>query len=163
MKTSWPRVEARISRTFQADHSLPQFGMPERHRHPYWVEFGYAHEINPTTGVAKNSVGDLLTECDAVIARVADKYLNDVLPVTPTAEWLACWLLANVGCDENRVSYVWDFVVVRAYGCLEVRAQRSALTARWTTFLRGGHLLDCSAEMPGSAACVCRRILGLPA
>lgn len=136
MKTSWPRVEARITRRFSAEHSLPQVGNPELHEHDYEVVFGYCHEINPSLGYAKNSLAELIVEVDAVVNRVAGKNLNDVLPVTPTAEWLACWMIANIGCDETRRSWVWDFAIVRAYGCFEARADLRLIPGAWVARLR---------------------------
>lgn len=136
MKTSWPRVEVRVSRKFRAWHSLPHMGNPEPHRHNYETVFGFCHEINPTRGEANGSLAKLNAEIDLLMARVENRNLDELLPVTPTAEWLACWLLANVGMDKQRTSYIWDFVVVRAYGCFEARIDRRYITAEWLDRLR---------------------------
>lgn len=129
MKTSWPRVECRVTRLFDAEHSLPQVGNPERHRHSYWLECGYFHEINPIRGVTK-SMQEMLVDVDEIVARLRGQYLNDVLPVTPTAEFLACWILAQL-------SEYWDFVVIRAYNGFECKAERKNMTKEWLSKLRG--------------------------
>jgi hypothetical protein len=96
VRTSWPRVECRISRTFDADHSLPQMGQPERHRHSYWVGFGYTQEINPATGSAKCSVAKLLQDADACVALVREKYLKGAMTgIRSPARWAAGWCLAS--------------------------------------------------------------------
>jgi hypothetical protein len=96
VRTSWLRVEWRISRTFDADHSLPQMGQPERHRHSYWVGFGYTQEINPATGSAKCSVAKLLQDADACVALVREKYLKGAMTgIRSPARWAAGWCLAS--------------------------------------------------------------------
>lgn len=129
MKTSWPRVEASILRVFTARHALPLMKNPAPHDHEYAVMFGYRHEINPLTG-ATRSIADMSKDVDPLVARVSGAMLNDVLPVMPTAEMLACWFLANLPA-------YWDFVVVRAYDCFECRIERSMMTAEWIKRLAG--------------------------
>ena len=67
---------------------------------------------------------------DGVINRLSGRYLNDVLPVPPTAEMMACWILAHLP------SY-WSFVVIHAYGGFECRVDRSGLTMEWIEKLAG--------------------------
>jgi 6-pyruvoyl-tetrahydropterin synthase len=128
MKNSWPRVECRVTRIFDAEHSLPQVGNPEPHRHSYWLECGYHHEINPIRGVTK-SMQEMLVDVDEIVVNIKDKYLNDVMPVTPTAEFLACWVL-------SQLPEYWDFVIIRAYGGFEARADRKNMTKEWMDRLR---------------------------
>ena len=127
MKSSWPRVKCKINKFFDADHSLPQMGRAELHRHSYWAEFGYWHEINPTTGVTK-TIDDMMKDLDVVVERVSGKNLNEVLPVTPTLEFLACWMLCQLPA-------YWEFVVIRGYGCYEVEIHRDWLTENWKKVL----------------------------
>ena len=126
MKTSWPRVEIRLSYFFDADHTLPW--QTERHRHSYWLECGYCHEINPTMGVTK-TMEESKRDGAAIVERISGKYLNDVLPVPPTAEMLVCWILANL-------PPYWDFVQVRCYGAMQARIERHNLTTAWLGKLR---------------------------
>lgn len=130
MKSSWPRVECRVSRFFDADHSLPQMNKLGVHRHNYWAEFGYWHEINPTIGATKK-MSDMLVDVDEVVAKVAGKNLNEVLPVTPTAEFLACWMLCQLPA-------YWDFVIVRCYNGFECRIDRKNMTTEWLRRLGAG-------------------------
>lgn len=123
MKNSWPMVECRVSRMFDAEHSLPQVGNPEIHRHTYWLEAGYLHEINPNRGVTK-SMSEMLVDVDQVLEHIKNKNLNEILPVTPTAEYLACWFLMQLPA-------YWSFVIIRCYGGFEVRAERNLITKKW--------------------------------
>jgi 6-pyruvoyl-tetrahydropterin synthase len=122
-----PRLEARITRTFAADHSLPGVGVTERHRHTYRVECGYRHEIELQTGCTR-PLQHVKQEMDAAIDRLAERYLNDVLPVPPTAEMMACWILAQL-------PDYWHFVVIHAYGGFECRIDRPDLPREWITML----------------------------
>lgn len=128
MKTSWPRVECSIVRTFHAWHSLPLVGRAERHSHFYELEAGYCHEIRPDYGCTK-SMQDMSKDVDDVLVRINDQYLNDVLPVTPTAEMLACWFLAQLPA-------YWDHVKIHTYGYFNCRIERKYLTAEWTARLK---------------------------
>lgn len=128
MKTSWPRVEASVQRIFSADHSLPGVGVAEVHRHHYWADCGYHHEINPQTGCSR-PMQEMQKEVNEVIDRLAGKSLNEVLPVPPTAEMMACWILANL-------EHYWDFVRIRAYGGFECRIDRRYITTAWLEKLR---------------------------
>ena len=102
------KVELSITRRFAAEHSLPSVGAAERHTHPYELECGYAADVDPRVGCTK-PLQALSAEVDAVVARLDGRYLNDVLPVTPTAEMLAGWILAHLP-DE------WEWAAIRAYG-----------------------------------------------
>lgn len=137
MTTHWPRVDCRVERIFIASHALPQMGNPQQHEHVYKARFGYFHEINPESGAAKCSLQELHKQIDGVISRVEGKDLNEVLPVTPTAEWLACWLLANVGFTDTTSGFVWTYCVVEAYGSYRVRVDMSHISSHWLAVLRG--------------------------
>jgi len=123
MKTSWPRVECRVSVFFDADHNLPQMNRQGVHRHNYWLEAGYWHEINPHTGCTK-TMSDMRVDVDEIVEKIKDKNLNEILPVTPTAEFLACWFLMQLPA-------YWDFVVIRCYGGFECRIDRKNMTQAW--------------------------------
>ena len=123
-----PKIEARLTRAFSADHALPGIGVTERHRHTYRVECGYRHAIDAHTGCTR-PLQDVKREMDAVIDRLAGQYLNDVLPVPPTAEMMACWILANL-------APYWHFVVVHAYGGFECRIDRADLSTKWIDALQ---------------------------
>jgi 6-pyruvoyl-tetrahydropterin synthase len=123
-----PRIEARLARTFAADHSLPGVGVTERHRHKYRVVCGYCHEIDAQTGCTR-PMQDVEQEMDTVIDALSDQYLNNVLPVPPTAEMIACWILANL-------PVYWHFVVVHAYGGFECRVNRVDLAPEWINALQ---------------------------
>lgn len=130
MKTSWPRVYAQISRKFRAAHSLPSVGVAEVHEHDYEVTCGWHHEINPQRGVTKR-LQDMERDVDPIIAALLSQpTLNEVLPVPPTAEMLACWILAQL-------PPYWGFVEVRAYNGFACRIERGDMTQSWFDMLRG--------------------------
>ena len=114
-----PRVEVSITRTFEAEHSLPGVGAPERHKHAYSVECGYAQKIDPRLGCAM-PLQDAAGEVSAVVSRLDGRYLNDVLPGPPTAEMLACWIL-------GQLSPQWEWVSIRAYEGFMCKVSRADL------------------------------------
>ena len=114
-----PTVEVSITRTFEAEHSLPGVGAAPRHTHQYRVECGYTGEIDPQLGCAR-PMQDAAAELAQVLSHVDGKYLNDVLPGPPTAEILACWILAQM-------APYWDWVSIRAYDGFMCRVERKHL------------------------------------
>jgi hypothetical protein len=68
---------------------------------------------------------------EAIVERVYGQYLNDILPMQPSLEVLALWLLAQTEpacCDH---------VILSAYGGFEVRVDRSLQRSEWLNFLAG--------------------------
>ena len=122
-----PKIEISITRTFEAEHSLPAVGAPERHSHAYTVECGYSQQIRPELGCAR-PMQQIDAEVSSVVARVEGRYLNDILPGPPTAEVLACWILAQLPAQ-------WEWVAIRAYDGFRCRVNRADLSA-WMTTLR---------------------------
>lgn len=120
MTKRWPRISASVTRTIKASHSLPRLGTPAAHEHEYKIACGWKHEINPTFGYTETF--DAMREksdmaIDAVLSKFDGKNLNEVLPQTPTAEWLALNIL------EALPSY-WFFVEIECYDGYRVRADR---------------------------------------
>ena len=111
-----PRIEVAITRTFEAQHSLPRVGAAQSHKHTYTLECGCFPEIDPDLGCAR-PMQELTRDLDAVLAMIEGKSLNDVLPVPPTAEMLACWILAQL-------SPYWDWVSLRAYDGFMCKVER---------------------------------------
>lgn len=116
-----PKIEISITRTFEAEHSLPDVGAAERHRHAYTVECGYSEEIRPELGCAR-PMQQIDAEISGVLSRVEGQYLNDILPGPPTAEVLACWILAQLPLH-------WEWVSIRAYDGFMCRVTRAAMTS----------------------------------
>lgn len=123
-----PKVEISITRTFEAEHSLPAVGVAQRHDHSYRVECGYAQAIRPELGCAR-PMQEAAEEVGAVLSRLQDRNLNDVLPGPPTAEVMACWILAQL--PEH-----WEWVSIQAYEGFMCRVDREALRP-WMSKLRG--------------------------
>lgn len=122
-----PNIEVSITRTFEAEHSLPAVGAAERHSHTYCVEAGYAEEIRPELGCAR-PMQQIQEEISRVLSRVEGRYLNDILPGPPTAEVLACWILAQLPPH-------WQWVSIRAYDGFMCRVTRDQV-APWMSQLR---------------------------
>lgn len=132
MKRSWPKVTGSIRFEFDADHAMPRIGKgcECRHTHHYAVTFGWTHEIMPPQGFTHEFMKQRDEFAD-VVAMVADKYLNDVLPMQPSAEVLAMWLLA-----QTEPAYC-DHVIVEAYDGYTVRVDRGQQRSEWMEFLAG--------------------------
>jgi 6-pyruvoyl-tetrahydropterin synthase len=131
VKGSWPKVTGQISFDFHADHAMPRIGRCfERHRHEYTVTFGWTHEIQPMYGYTHETLKQR-REFDEIIRRVAGKYLNDVLPMQPSAEVLALWLLA-----QTQPAYC-DHVIVKTNYEHIARADRALQRSEWMEFLAG--------------------------
>lgn len=133
MKRSWPKVTASIRFDFHAEHSMTRLGKEcaVPHRHQYSVHFGWTHEIQPMSGFT-HEFAKQRREFQLLIDRVAGKYLNDILPMQPSAEVLALWLLAH-----TEPAYC-DNVVIETYGGYTVRVDRELQRSEWMGFMRGG-------------------------
>jgi len=114
-----PKVEISITRTIEAEHSLPGVGAAEPHKHAYQVECGYTQAIRADLGCAR-PMQDAGSEVSDVLSRVEGRSLNDVLPGPPTAEVLACWILAQLPAH-------WEWVSIRAYDGFMCRVSRNEL------------------------------------
>lgn len=132
MKGSWPKVTGQIRFEFQAEHSMPRIGKEcaARHAHDYVVWFGWTHEIQPTSGFT-HEYQKQNEAFRSLITKVRGQYLNDLLPMQPSAEVLALWLLSN-----TEPAYC-DHVIVETYEGYRVRADRSLQRSEWTEFLAG--------------------------
>lgn len=132
MKRSWPKITGQIRFEFTADHAMPRIGKgcECRHTHSYAVTFGWTHEIQPMYGFTHELMKQR-TELADIVSRVSGQYLNDILPMQPSAEVLAMWLLA-----QTQPAYC-DHVIVQAYGDYTVRVDRSLQRSEWSEFLRG--------------------------
>ncbi len=132
MKGSWPKVSASLILRFFASHSMPRIGGSSAipHLHDYEVCFGWTHEIQPRFGYT-HEIGEQRTKFTALLDRLREKNLNDILPMQPSAEVIALWLLAN-----TEPAYC-DHVIVRTYEGYEVRADRELQRSEWMRFLAG--------------------------
>ena len=132
MKGSWPRVSASLTLHFSATHSMPRIGGASSvpHVHDYEVRFGWTHEIQPRFGYT-HELGEQRAKFTALLDQLREKYLNNLLPMQPSAEVIALWLLAHTEpayCDQ---------VTVQAYDGYEVRADRELQRSEWMQFLTG--------------------------
>jgi 6-pyruvoyl-tetrahydropterin synthase len=132
VKGSWPKVTGSIRFEFDADHAMPRIGKgcECRHTHHYAVTFGWLHEIMPGHGYTHELMKQR-AEFAKVIKRVDGQYLNDILPMQPSAEVLALWLLA-----QTQPAYC-DHVTVQTYDDYTVRADRGLQRSEWMMFLTG--------------------------
>lgn len=132
MKGSWPKVTGQIRFQFDATHSMPRIGKgcEAPHSHAYAVTFGWTHEIQPKHGYTHEFM-EHRRDLDELVSKVRGKYLNNILPMQPSAEVLALWFLANTDA-----AYC-DHVIVETYDGYVVRADRSLQRSEWTEFLAG--------------------------
>jgi len=122
-----PKIEISITRTFEAEHSLPGLGVARPHTHAYSMECGYTQALRPDLGCAR-PMQEITAEVDDVLSRLACQNLNDALPGPPTAEVLACWILAQLPPH-------WEWVSIRAYEGFTCRVSREELLP-WMSKLR---------------------------
>lgn len=125
-------MSASITLHFFATHSMPRIGglAAVPHIHDYEVCFGWTHEIQPRFGYT-HELGEQRTMFTALLDQLREKYLNDLLPMQPSAEVIALWLLA-----QTEPAYC-DHVIVRTYEGYEVRADRELQRSEWMQFLAG--------------------------
>lgn len=105
-------------------------GCEKRHSHHYVVQFGWTHEIQPMYGYTHEWMKQR-RDFERVVSQVSGQFLNDILPMQPSAEVLAMWLLA-----QTEPAYC-DHVIVQAYDGYTVRVDRALQRSEWTQFLAG--------------------------
>lgn len=113
------KVEVSITRTFVASHSLPNIGVAERHEHSYELDCGYSARVDPRRGCAR-PLQDLAQEVDAVVTQLQGSDLNALLPLPPTAEMIACWVL-------TRLPEEWEWASIKAYDGFKCKVLRQDL------------------------------------
>lgn len=113
------KVDVSITRTFVSEHSLPSVGVAERHEHSYELQCGYSAHVDPEVGCSR-PLQALAHEVDAVVARLQGNCLNTVLPVPPTAEMLACWILAQLPSE-------WEWASIKAYDGYTCTVKRNGI------------------------------------
>lgn len=129
MRKSWPRPECSIEQTITVTHSLPaEIGIEEPHSHDYTVRAGYDVEFNPERGCFR-PMDEMASELSAVLSQLNGKHLNDVLPFLPTAEVMACWIMA-------RLPTWWTFVEISCYGNYRVRMDANTMRSEWAARFR---------------------------
>lgn len=120
-------VELSLTRTFVATHALPTIGFGQPHEHTFKVECGYSALIDAEAG-CERPLQEMEAELHSIISLIDHHDLNAVLPVQPTAEMLACWIL-------SRLPERWQWAAVTAYGGYTCRVARSEMPS----FLRTLH------------------------
>jgi 6-pyruvoyl-tetrahydropterin synthase len=121
MSDSWPKVSGKFTQKVTIFHALPSLGNPDQHSHEFEVSLGWVHEVNPFFGYTW-SLEDTQGKINRLLAQVDGKNLNDVLPVPPTAEMLACWLL-------SQAPEFYDYVEIRCYENYQIRVDRRGVRA----------------------------------
>lgn len=111
------RVELSIERTFTAEHSLPGIGIAAPHAHTFELNCGYVVDVDPGAGCSR-PLQELEAEVGAVVSRLDRSNLNALLSVPPTAEMLACWILAHLPAT-------WQWASITAYGGYTCRVDRA--------------------------------------
>lgn len=143
MKGSWPKVTASVTLRFFATHCLPKIGGTSAipHVHEYEVIFSWTHEIRPTYGYT-HEIGEQRMRFMALVDRIRERTLNDVLPLQPSAEVIALWLLA-----QTEPAYC-DCVILRADDGYEARVDREGQRSEWMQFLAGHAPAPFPGELP---------------
>ena len=124
------RVELSMIRRFVATHALPKIGFGEPHEHTFELKCGYSAQVDADAG-CERPLQELEAELDSVISLIEHSDLNAVLPVQPTAEMLACWILA-------RLPERWQWAAITAYGGYTCKVARAEVQTLLPTLERIG-------------------------
>lgn len=132
MKNSWPKLTCSVERKIYALHELPgSIGNFKQHGHDYLIRAGWTHEVNPMKGVTK-PMQAWRAELDEILDLLDRRDLNMAMePWTPTAENLACWIMA-------RLPSYWQFVEIECYEGFRVRITADSMRSEWAAQFLGG-------------------------
>ena len=132
MQNSWPKIEYGRRYGFSATHAMSHLGgeCATPHEHHYLVEFIGLHEIQPYRTGYTHSIGEQDDEFEPLVRGLQDKFLNDILPMPPSAEALALYFLAN-----TQPSFCCA-VEITAYSGYRVRADRNLQRSEWLAKFR---------------------------
>lgn len=75
------------------------------------------------------SMQEMEKDLAELTAAIDGSYLNDLLPFPPTAEILACWIMA-------RLPAYWQFVEIDCYDGYKVRVQADSMRSEWAEKFR---------------------------
>ena len=136
MSNPWPKVVKTATYRFKATHNLCGFtSHPDAvstHAHEWVVTLVFSDwECQPNKGFTYDE--PKIDSCwGKRVLELEGKHLNDLMPVPPTSENVACWLLCDwiPMIDENRVNYEVSAVKVRKCDRFEVEVNRSQ-AQRW--------------------------------
>jgi 6-pyruvoyl-tetrahydropterin synthase len=134
----WPKVTKTATYRFRATHDLrgvtihPDAATP--HEHDWVVTLAWDWECRPSRGFTRDepeidaSWGKRMRELEGV-------HLNDLMPVPPTSESLACWLLFDWLVALSPVEWNYELSRVTVAKCNTFTATVDRKQAeRWRAF-----------------------------
>ena len=141
MSNPWPKVTKFATYSFDATHNL--YGVTSHadglatHNHTWVVTLIFADwECQPKIGFTHDEP-DITKTWGGKLKQLEGKHLNDLMPVPPTAENVACWLLFDwiPHIDANRTNYEVSGIRVSKCNTFQVEVMRSQ-SQRWRTHIK---------------------------
>lgn len=138
--SGWPRVKKQATYTINATHELRGVSIhadaATTHAHDWTITLTWDHwEHNPARGFTRDEV-EIDDSWGRRIAQLEGAHLNDMMPVPPTAENLACWLLFDFlpRLTDKEINH--ELSAVRVSKCsrfsCEVTTKERARWQEWT-------------------------------
>lgn len=133
MKGSWPKVTASWGGDVVIRHSLPHLGNPDPHDHTFHIRIGWTHEINKRFGHSGFPLAKIVAMWRKLVDLIDGQDLDYVMQpgIVPTAECLACWLLA-------RCPGFIAWVEIKAYDQFLVHVDRAGMRSEEVALLLDG-------------------------
>jgi hypothetical protein len=140
---AWPKVTKYCTYRFRAQHDLRghtiHHDAANPHEHDWVVTLIFRDwEVRPSKGFTRDE-----PEIDASfgkrVLQLEGANLNNLMPVPPTAENLAMWLLFDWMIDLTPVEHNYELSAVRVSKCDTHMAEvDTSQRKRWTAFFNGG-------------------------
>lgn len=139
MSSPWPKVVKTATYRFTATHNLcgvtSHSDAVSTHTHEWEVTLVFADwECQPNKGFTYDEP-KIDSAWGKRVLELEGKHLNDFMPVPPTSENVACWLLFDWinEIDKDRVNFEVSAIRVRKCDRFEVEVNRSQ-SKRWRSF-----------------------------
>lgn len=141
--TGWPLIRKEVSYWITATHHLRGVSThpdaEEIHEHCWQITLIFEHwEVRPEKGFTRDEA-DIDRSFGPRVRELHGKHLNDLMPVPPTSENLAMWLLADwmVNLTPHEENYEIDAIRVSKEGPFVAEARRSQVK-KWHAWVSGG-------------------------
>lgn len=143
MSKPWPKITKFATYSFDATHNLcgitTHSDSVATHNHTWVVTLIFSDwECQPKKGYTHDEP-DITKTWGSKLNQLEGKHLNDFMPVPPTSENVACWLLFDwiPQIDINRINYEVSGIRVSKCATFQVEVMRSQ-SQRWKSHVSGG-------------------------
>jgi len=142
MSKPWPKITKFATYSFDATHNLcgvtSLSDSAATHNHTWVVTLIFSDwECQPKKGYTHDEP-DITKTWGSKLNQLEGKHLNDFMPVPPTSENVACWLLFDwiPQIDINRINYEVSGIRVSKCATFQVEVMRSQ-SQRWKSHVSG--------------------------